>query len=219
VYAYARVSTREQDLTVQKNEILKYVEYRQLDLVRLFEDKFTGTTTDRPGFGAMMATLEENPQGIEAVVVWKLDRLGRSLSDLVRIVARFKEMGIELIFIGNNIDTTTKEGRLQFHIMGALAEYEREMILERTSLGRQIAKEKGVRFGPKPRKLPMAEIVAKIALGVSKSRIASDYKIDRSTLTRRLKEYERKQQDKALQTAMRDQVVTVLTSPDSEDGS
>lgn len=217
VYGYARVSTRDQDLTVQRNEIVRYAEYRKLDLVRMFEDKFTGSTTDRPGFNAMMAALDGNPQGIEAVVIWKLDRLGRSLSDLVRIVARFKEMGVELIFIGNNIDTTTKEGRLQFHIMGALAEYEREIIIERTSLGRQVAKEKGVRFGPKPRKLPMAEIMAKIALGVSKSRIARDYKVDRSTLLIRIKEYEKRNEEKAMQLAMQEHAAGVLTATDSKE--
>jgi len=214
VYGYARVSTRDQDLTVQRNEIARYAEYRKLDLVRMFEDKFTGSTTDRPGFTSMMAALDGNPQGIEAVVVWKLDRLGRSLSDLVRIVARFKEMGVELIFIGNNIDTTTKEGRLQFHIMGALAEYEREIIIERTGLGRQLAKEKGVKFGPKPRKLPMPEIMAKIALGVSKSRIARDYKIDRGTLALKIQEYEKKKEEKAMQIAMKERLADIMTVED-----
>lgn len=219
-YGYVRVSTRDQDLTIQRNEIERYTDYRKIDLVRVFEDKFTGSTTDRPGFAAMMAALVENPQEIDAVVVWKLDRLGRSLSDLVRVVAKFKEMGIELIFIGNNIDTTTKEGRLQFHIMGALAEYEREIIAERTSLGRQLAKEKGVRFGPKPRSLPMSEIMAKIDLGVSKSKIARDYKINRSTLKIKIDEYLKKKEEKAMQMAMRDQIAGILTTSNTdEEGS
>lgn len=217
VYGYVRVSTRDQDLAVQKDQITDYLQYRKHDLVRMFEDKFTGSTADRPGFKAMMAALENNPQGVEAVVVWKLDRLGRSLNDLVRIAEQFKEMGIRLIFIGNNIDTTTKEGQLQFHIMSALAEYEREIIIERTTLGRQAAIAKGVRFGPKPRKLPMAEIMAKLALGVAKAKIARDYKIDRSTLAIKIKEYEAKNEEKAMQIAMQEHAAGVLTATDSKE--
>lgn len=212
VYGYCRVSSPDQDLTIQKQEILEYVKYRGYTLVKLFEDKASGKNTDRPGYGRMMESLQRNPESIDAVVITKLDRMGRSVSDLIRIMDFLQKNDIGLIVLGNNIDTTTKEGRLHFHMMSALAEYERELINERTSAGRIAAMQRGVKFGPKPKKLPMAEIMAKINIGVTKAKICRDYRIHRTTLNVKIREYEKKQERLAIQKELEKQALAIATT-------
>lgn len=214
VYGYCRVSTPDQDLTIQKQEIMNYVQYKNHNLVKMFEDKASGKNTDRPGYTRMMEALQRNPEGVDAVVITKLDRMGRSVSDLIRIMDFFQKNAIGLIVLGNNIDTTTKEGRLHFHFMSALAEYERELINERTSAGRILAMQRGVKFGPKPKKLPMAEIMAKINIGVTKKKICDDYRVHRTTLNAKIHEYEKKQERLAIQKELEKQAIAIAEKAD-----
>lgn len=188
VLGYARVSSESQDLGLQKEAIQNFCKYRGLELVRLFEDKASGKNTERPGFRELMAALENNPLQAEAVVIHKLDRIGRSIRDLLYIADFLKSKNIGLISITNNIDTTIKEGRLFFYIMGAIAEYERELIEERVKLGREAAKEKGVKFGRPKKNIPVDEIRRLLAEGVPKSEIARKFKVHRTTIYMRLGE-------------------------------
>lgn len=193
VFVYIRVSTRDQNPVMQEEAIKEYIAYKKFDVVQVFNEKKSGKNTDRPAFKAMMTALDDNPQGVQAVVIWKLDRIGRSLLDLLNILEFFKTKKIGLISVTQPIDTTTKEGKLFFNITGAFAEYERENILERTQTGQYYARQRGVKFGRKLKALPMDEITRLIALNVPKTKIARKYGISKSTLYTRLEEY-RKQQ-------------------------
>ncbi len=196
VYGYARVSTRDQDLALQEEEILRFVGYKKMELARIYSEKASGKNTDRPQFQSMIEDLRYNPLGVQAVVVYKLDRLGRSLKDLIAIVQYFKDHGIQFISIMDSIDTTTPQGVLFFHLMGSFAEYERNVIYERTTAGKERAQRQGVKFGRKAKELPMETILAYIADGRTKTWIANKYKIHVTSLYKHLKKYEAEQQAK-----------------------
>jgi DNA invertase Pin-like site-specific DNA recombinase len=199
IYGYIRVSTIAQDHAIQKSAIIDYAEYRKLNLLRIFEDKASGSNTERPGFQELHKALEMNPQSVDAVVVTKLDRLGRSLKDLLNITHWLDHHNIGLIIIESNIDTTTSEGRLFFHFMASIAEYERERILERTEVGRQAAKENGVQFGRRRKELSMRDIERKIFAGVPITMIAKDLKVSRATIYRRLEERKEAEREAVIQ--------------------
>ena len=183
---YARVSTKDQSLDVQIDQIKRYCDYRNIDLARIYTDKATGANTDRPEFQEMLTDIETNAHGADVIIVWKLDRIGRSLKNLIEIVEIFKSKELGFVCINANIDTTTNEGRLFFHIFASFAEYERALINERTALGREAALEKGVKFGRPVVEVDVADVRRRIADGVPKTKVARDMGISRSTLHRRL---------------------------------
>ena len=187
VYGYARVSTRGQSLESQVEAIKKRCEYSGYHLVHIYQDKASGKNLERQEWMQMYDDLQINPNGIEGIVIYKLDRIGRSISDLLRIVEEFQKKNIDIICIANSFDTTSKEGRLFFYIMAALAEYERELILERTSYGRALAKEKNVKFGRKAKDVNLDYYRKRRMAGVSVSQICRDMKISRATLYQRIK--------------------------------
>ena len=115
---------------------------------RIFHDKASGTKTERPGLQEAIEFLREG----DSLVVWRLDRLGRSLRHLIDTVSELEERGIGFRSLQESIDTTTSGGRLIFHIFGALAEFERNLIRERTMAGLRAARARG-RIGGRPRKL------------------------------------------------------------------
>lgn len=205
VYGYARVSTTEQSLEVQRNKIKEYCNVRDFSLMDIYTDKASGKDINRTGFQAMMKGLENNPLQVEAIVFFKLDRIGRSLSDLLNIVGDLEEKKVGLISITDSIDTTSAQGRLFFHISGAFAEYEREIILERINAGKQLAREKGVKFGRKPvtegKDIDISIINKKIEFGVSKSKIAKELGISRTTLYKLLAEERKKEEEETLGTS------------------
>jgi DNA invertase Pin-like site-specific DNA recombinase len=139
---YARVSTGEQSLDLQVDSLNK------AGCKRIFTDELTGSTKDRPGVKEALKYLREK----DTLVVWKLDRLGRSLTDLVRQVNQLKKKGIEFESLHENIDTSSPAGKFQFHIFSALAEFERDIILERTMAGLRSARARG-RKGGRPKKM------------------------------------------------------------------
>jgi len=188
VCVYTRVSTKKQDLQIQKDEIIKYCKFKEFEIVAMYEDKKTGKNIDRSGFQKMQKDLEINPLGIEIVVVWKLDRLGRSIRDLINITDFYQKHNIGFVATSSNIDTTTKEGRLFFYMMSAIAEYERELIIERTELGREAAIEEGTKMGRPRYDLDLEKIRNLLNQGITKVRIAKDLKIHRTTLDKKLKE-------------------------------
>ncbi len=185
-YGYARVSTYGQDLEIQLKQIKDYSNFRGIELVGVFQDKASGKNINRDDFQRMIKTLESNPQGINAIIITKLDRMGRSLLDLINTTKWLESRHVGLISITNSIDTTTKEGRLFFYIMGALGEYERELIMERTQLGRVEAIKNGVKMGQPKKNIPISEIKQLLAQGVSKSAIARKFGVHRTTIYDRL---------------------------------
>lgn len=186
VYGYVRVSTRSQEYDIQVEMIKNFCKLKDYTLLKIFEDKASGATMERPGFQEMMNTMERNPQNIEVIIVTKLDRIGRSIRDLLKFVDWCAKEKIGFVAIGNSIDTTTKEGRLVFYLMSALTEYERELIAERTDAGRKRFVENGGKLGKPAKKLNMVEIKRLVSDGVPKAKIARMYNISRQTLYERL---------------------------------
>lgn len=136
---YARVSNKEQDLSLQLDALNKF------DCDKVFTDKVS-SAKQRQGLQDALNYLRSG----DCLVVWKLDRLCRSLPDLIKISQQLKDKGCELISITENIDTSTPAGRLYFNILGALGQMERELIQERVKAGLMAAKKRG-RVGGKPR--------------------------------------------------------------------
>jgi DNA invertase Pin-like site-specific DNA recombinase len=139
---YARVSTNEQNLDLQRDALLK----AGVSAKDIYTDKITGTKSERPGLAAALSHLREG----DTLVVWRLDRLGRSLKHLIETVTKLKEQHIAFKSMTENIDTSTATGQLVFHIFGALAEFERNLIIERTMAGLGAARTRG-RKGGRPR--------------------------------------------------------------------
>jgi len=189
VIGYARVSTRGQSYEIQEDQIKGYCKLKDYEIVRLFADKGSGKDIERVEFKSMMSILDgNNPLNIGAIVVTKLDRVGRSIRDLLNFVDWCEQNKIGFVAISNNIDTTTKEGRLFFYIIGALSEYERELIMERTEAGRKRFVESGGRLGRKEKQLSITEIKRQVAEGIPISIIAKRMKVNRNTIYNRLKE-------------------------------
>jgi len=136
---YARVSTREQNLDMQLEAL------QGAGAETIYQDKLTGKNTNRPEFQKMLKGLRRG----DLVIVWKLDRLGRSLLDLLRLLEDWEKEGIKFRCLTQPIETETPMGRLILSILGAVAEMERSLIAERAEAGRKRAKELGVKFGPK----------------------------------------------------------------------
>ena len=122
---YARVSTHEQNLSLQKDALKKS------GCNKIFSDKISGAKSERPGLQKALNYMRKG----DILVVWRLDRLGRSLKHLLEIITLLEERGIGFSSLQESIDTTTSGGRLIFHIFGALAEFERNLIRERTKAG------------------------------------------------------------------------------------
>ncbi|KHE02165.1 DNA-invertase [Pantoea stewartii] len=130
---YVRVSTNDQNTDLQRNAL------QSANCEQIFEDKISGKTSERPGLKRALRTLKEG----DTLVVWKLDRLGRSMRHLVMLTEELRERGVNFRSLTDSIDTSTPMGRFFFHVMGALAEMERELIVERTRAGLSAAREKG----------------------------------------------------------------------------
>ncbi len=135
---YARVSTDEQSVDLQIDAL------ERVGCERIFRDSgFSGVLRSRPALDDALS----HAQAGDTVVVWRLDRLGRSLSHLILLVGDLENRGIAFRSLSEAIDTSTASGRLQFHMMGALAEFERALISERTKAGMAAARTRGVQLG------------------------------------------------------------------------
>jgi DNA invertase Pin-like site-specific DNA recombinase len=174
---YARVSTEDQTLDLQR-DALKQAKCRQV-----YEERATGKNTGRPQLEACLKSVREG----DTLVVWRLDRLGRNLADLVGLVAEFERRKINFEFLTEKIETVSPAGRLVFHVFAALAEFERNLIRERTVAGLKAARACG-RKGGRPAKLSAKEIKTIRALlktaDIPVAEIAARFGIARSTLYR-----------------------------------
>ena len=188
VYGYARVSTRSQSYEAQIEQISLYCKMKGMDLVRVFSDKASGKDTDRIEFNEMLKTLESNPHNVQTVIVTKLDRVGRSIRDLLKFVDWCEQKKFGFVAISSNIDTTTKEGRLFFYIMGALSEYERELILERIEAGKKRFVDGGGKFGRHKKDINIEDATRSISSGVPVAKVARKMGVSRSTLYRKIAE-------------------------------
>lgn len=139
-FGYARVSTPTQSLNLQIDALAQY------GCEHIYKEIMSGARSERPELLKMLQFVRKG----DVIVVWKLDRLGRSLVDLVRIANKLRDAGVQLVSLQDQIDTTTPNGKLTFHLMAALAEFERDMIRERTMAGLEAARARG-RFGGRPK--------------------------------------------------------------------
>jgi DNA invertase Pin-like site-specific DNA recombinase len=186
VLGYARVSSKDQDLEIQINEIKKFCNYRDFELVRIFTDKASGKDINRDGFQDMFQAIHKKTFDADAVVVFKIDRMGRSLKNLIDILEDFSKNQIQFISISDNMDTTLPMGKLMFQIVGAFAEYERLVINERTRLGIDQAQKDGVRFGRPRKRIDMDAVRADIAAGIPKTKVCKKYGVGKTYLYSRL---------------------------------
>lgn len=174
---YARVSTEDQTIDLQR-DALKRAKCRQV-----YEEQATGKSIGRPQLEGCLKSLREG----DTLVVWRLDRLGRNLADLVGLVAQFEQRKINFESITEKIETVSPAGRLVFHVFAALAEFERNLIRERTVAGLKAARARG-RAGGRPSKLSPKEIKTIRALlksaQIPVAEIAARFQIARSTLYR-----------------------------------
>jgi DNA invertase Pin-like site-specific DNA recombinase len=143
---YARVSTGEQTLDLQLDALTK------AGCGKIYQETASGAKADRPVLDEVLSYLRKG----DTLIVWRLDRLGRSLKHLIEVVAALAERGIGFKSVTEQIDTTTPGGKLIFHVFGALAEFERDLIRERTHAGLAAARARG-RLGGRPRKLTDAK--------------------------------------------------------------
>jgi DNA invertase Pin-like site-specific DNA recombinase len=177
---YARVSTLDQTLALQRDAL------EAAGCEKVFADHgVRGTTTRRLGLDRALKALKPG----DTLIVWKLDRLGRSLSHLVQIVAELGGRGVNFRSLSDPIDTESAGGRLVLHMMGALAEFERSLIIERTRAGLMAAKRRGQKLGRKP-SLTVAQVKHARSLiegGESPRTVASAFRVGRTTLWRALK--------------------------------
>ncbi len=182
---YARISTTDQTLNLQQDALAK------AGCTKIFTDTISGTTTERKGLEQALAYIRPG----DTLVVWRLDRLGRSLKHLIETITTLHARQIGFKSITENIDTTTSGGKLIFHIFGALAEFERDIIKERTQAGLQAARARG-RTGGRPKKLTTNQKIAMAQALYSDTSNSIDaichtLKISRATLYRYIQAGER----------------------------
>jgi len=173
---YMRVSTEEQTTSLQKDALLKY----GVDERNIFADVVSGASKNREGLNAVLEFLKSG----DTLVVWKLDRLGRSLAHLISIITSLKEKNIAFVSLTEGMDTTTASGELFFHIFGALAQFERSLIQQRVKAGLESARLRG-KSGGRPKAIDDEKLkVIKEALvsGMSKATVCRTFGVKRSTL-------------------------------------
>ena len=173
---YARVSTLDQNLELQTEALIK------AGCKKIFEDKLSGSRTERPGLFKAQEALRD---GV-TLVVWKLDRLGRSVKHLVDLVGQLHKQGVQFKSLTDSIDTGTAPGRFFFHVMASLAEMERELTIERTRAGLAVARQLG-RKGGRKRQMTDSKIKSAkklLASGVPPRDVASNLGVSVPTLYR-----------------------------------
>jgi len=177
---YARVSTHEQNLDLQRDALRK----AGVNANNLYTDKSTGTKAERPGLAEALSHLREG----DTLVVWRLDRLGRSLKHLIETITALHAHGVAFQSITENIDTSNATGNLVFHIFGALAEFERNLITERTMAGVAAARARGRKGGRPPLNTAASKVAMAKKLYADKTNTPSDIcqtlHISRATLYR-----------------------------------
>ncbi len=181
-YGYARVSTNQQDTKLQIDALLAS------GCSKVYEDKISGSKTDRPELNNCLKAMNEN----DVLVVWKLDRLGRSLQHLIEVVHKLEEENKGFQSLTEHIDTTSPSGKLVFHIFASLAEFEKSLIRQRVMAGLEASRKMGTKFG-RPEALTAKDKEMAITMfngGATKNAIAQHFGVARQTIYALLKQIE-----------------------------
>jgi len=187
---YARVSTTDkgQDVDLQLNELREFAQRRGFEAIEYVDQGVSGSKTKRPSLDEMLKAARARK--IDVVVVWKLDRLGRSLVHLLHMLNEFEVLGVAFISLREQIDMTTSAGRLMAHLMGAFAEFERDLIKERVRAGIATARGKGRHIGRKGTpETTLRKIIELHKSGVSLRGISKKVKASLSVVQRTVGQY------------------------------
>lgn len=187
---YARVSTGLQNLDLQEDSLTSE------GCQKIFTDKVSGAKSKRPGLESAMEFAREG----DTIVVWRLDRLGRNMQDLITIVNQLNDRGVSFYSIQENItmDKSSSTGQLMFHLFAAFAEFERNLILERSAAGRESARARG-RVGGRPEKLTKKDLESLKTLvdsGTPIKTVAEQWHVSRTTIYRYLNKMEEDNNDR-----------------------
>jgi DNA invertase Pin-like site-specific DNA recombinase len=182
LFGYARVSTGQQSLDIQVNALKE----AGVAATRIFTDKASGSSSDRAGLYLLRVKVEAG----DVILVKKLDRLGRDTADMIALIKEFDQIGVAVRFLDDGISTEGTMGKMVVTILSAVAQAERQRILERTNEGRIEAKTKGVKFGRK-RTVDAEKIQALRKNGLGATDIAKQLGIGRSTVYKLLNEADR----------------------------
>ena len=181
-YGYARVSTNSQDTKLQIDAL------QASGCEKIYEDKMSGSKVDRPELNQCLKAMNKN----DILVVWKLDRLGRSLQHLIEVVHKLEEENKGFQSLTEHIDTTSPTGKLVFHIFAALAEFEKSLIRQRVMAGLEASRKMGTKFG-RPEALTAKDKEMAITMfngGATKNAIAQHFGVARQTIYALLKQIE-----------------------------
>lgn len=195
---YARVSTEDQLLDLQREALTK----AGVEPDRIYEEHVSGVKTRRPQLAECLRAMHEG----DVLVVWRLDRLGRSVPELIKIMDELKARDIGFRSISEAIDTTTAAGKMVFHVLAAFAEFERNLISERTKAGLKAARARGHRGGRKPKVDAKKLKAAKAMLGdptVTMDEVAQTLGVGRASIYRAFEREKQKDQLKEMRRAAR----------------
>jgi DNA invertase Pin-like site-specific DNA recombinase len=184
---YARVSTQEQHVEPQLHGLRSYAEARGLEVAGEYLDEgISGAKDRRPALDRLLSDARRRTFDVVACV--KLDRLARSVHHLTSLAREFQALGIDLVVLDQAIDTSTPAGRLLFHVLGSIAEFERDLIRERTVAGMTSAKRRGARVGRPRTVLSRSQLMAAVQAGASLAEVARLLGTSRATARRLLAE-------------------------------
>src|SRR5438094_5756645 len=181
---YGRVSTTDQNTDNQLVPLRAFASARGWTVIE-FTDVASGARERRPGLDELLKAVRSRK--VDVVICAKLDRLARSTHHLVTLAKEFEALGVDLIVLDQAIDTTTPTGRLLFHVLAAIAEFERDLIRERVKAGLARAKAKGVRLGRPTKRVPEGQLRALHHQRLSIGEIARQLGVSRATVRRRLR--------------------------------
>lgn len=183
---YARVSRSDQSIALQLDEASALVKGRGWELADTFHDEgISGTKPSRPALDRMLA--DARRRRFDVLVVWRSDRLFRSLSEMIRTLEELRAWGVDFVSVREPFDTRSPTGKLLLHIVAAMAEFERAIIIERSMAGQAAARRRGVRIGRPTVPVDVARARSMLRPGVSMQEVANELGVPRTTLARKLR--------------------------------
>ncbi len=186
VALYARVSTSDQTVAPQLDALRSYAEARSLEVIGEFVDHgVSGSKDRRPALDELMA--KARSRALDAVAIVRLDRMARSTRHLTQVAAELEALGVDLIVMDQGIDTSTPAGRLLFNVLGAIGEFELDLVRERTRAGLRAARKRGKRLGRPRVHISVDEAQRRLQADESLAVVAKALKCSKATLHRRLK--------------------------------